>query len=172
MSDVQSFLLLVLWREQKYSNAFICLSRVEVINYQPIYETYLQCFLVPETLDMVVRTLKIQRKLGYRRWSKSGTIKNPPRTQHHIVPPQLGSWLLVSPRISVFPPPGDARLVLVGFSDARSVESKRVAPPLLPLRDFTSLVVTHVVPRKDSLALILEELHIFILCQVHATGCR
>ena len=35
----------------------------------------------------------------------------------------------MSPRISVFPPPGDARLVLVGFSDARSVESKRVAPP-------------------------------------------
>ena len=128
-----------------------------MINYQPIYEPYIySVFLVPETLDMVVRTLKIERKLGYRRWSKSGTKKNPPRTQHHIVPPQLGSRLLVSPRISVFPPPGDARLVLVGFSDARSVESKL----LLPLRDFTSLAVTHVVPRKDFLALILEELHL------------
>ena len=85
--------------------------------------------MVPETLEMVVRTLKIQTKLGYGRWSKSGPIKNPPRTQHHIVPPQPGSRLLVSPRISVFPPPGDARLVLVGFSDARSVGSKQVAPP-------------------------------------------
>ena len=101
-----------------------------MINYQPLYETYIyNVFLVPETLDMVVRTLKIERKLGYRRWSKSGTIKKPDGTQHHIVPPQLGSRLLMSPRISVFPPPGDARLVLVGFSDARSVESKRVAPP-------------------------------------------
>ena len=34
---------------------------------------------------------------------------------------------------------------------------------LLPLRDFTSLVVTHVVPRKNSLALILEELLLYTL---------
>ena len=89
-------------------------------------ETYLQCFFSPWDSLNGCPNVKDSNKTGYRLWSESGPIKNP---QHHIVPPQLGSRLLVSPRISVFPPPGDARLVLVGFSDARSVGSKRVGPP-------------------------------------------
>ena len=97
---------------------------------------------------MVVRTLKIQTKLGYRRWSES--------FRHSLDP---GCWCLQGSQFF-------RRLVThvwfwSGFPTHDRLRASWLV--LLPLRDFTSLVVTHVVPRKDSLALILEEILVYTL---------
>ena len=97
---------------------------------------------------MVVRTLKIQTKLGYRRWSES--------FRHSLDP---GCWCLQGSQFF-------RRLVThVWFWSGFPTHDRLRASGLLllPLRDFTSLVVTHVVPRKNSLALILEELLLYTL---------
>ena len=89
---------------------------------------------------MVVWTLKIQTKLGYRRWSES--------FRHSL---DRGCWCLQGSQFF-------RRLVThVWFWSGFPTHDRLRASSSFHCGIFTSLAVTHVVPRKDSLAMILEE---------------